>query len=505
MKMNRLWNSAALAFCLALTWTLTEPVTAEASAPEPPDFQIAERIFLPLLDFPVPQLLAVSKPVITASGFIGGKTVKITAASGDIYYTLDGAAPTEDSFRYEEPFPLTDSHTVRAIAVADGEKSAVARSQVSVTQVAPVIARPTPEEFLSRLGAEGVVTLETETKNAVIRYTTDGSEPTLNSAKYDGAITLYQDTTIKAIAALSGYRTSEIMEAAYTVNVREENKAQVTLGYAEEGMSGEPLTDGDEVSIPVSIDTGERNRLNDSLSEVTEIVSAHIELTYDPATLIYKGCTPDMDGVTQSALADSESGGRIRVDLKDLEAPIEGGQVFTLQFSVSRSAEKGVSRLFLDPQTTWVNGTSQVSQNETQPLTLELYDGNTDGYGYVFLSDTTNSRVQRVTFADGAENPLSDVSRIQADTTIHGEMNVSKNVPPSQLRPEQFITASVFCVVYDADGRMVSLQQWEADVSDPRNIRTSGEAEIPPGVTVSRIKVIVLSDELTPVCMSGMF
>ena len=503
MDMKRLWKNAALAFCLTLAWTLTAPMAADAAA-ETPDFQVAERISFPLSDFPLAQLLAVSKPVITSSGFIGGKTVKITAVSGDIYYTLDGSAPTEDSFHYEEPFPLTESHTVRAIAVANGEKSAVMRSQVSVTQVAPVIARPTPEEFLSKLGAEGVVTLETETKNAAIHYTTDGSEPTLNSAKYDGAITLYRDTTIKAIAALSGYRTSEIMEAAYTVTLREENKAQVTLGYAED-LNGEPLKDGDEVSIPVSIDTGERNLIDHSLSEVTEIVGAHIELEYDPATLIYGGCTPDMDGVTQSALSESESGGRIRIDLKDLEAPIEGGQVFSLQFSVRRSAEKGVSRLFLDPQTTWVNGTSQVAQNETQPLTLELYDGHTEGYGYVFVSDTTNSRVQRVTFSDGAESALSDVSRIQPDTTIYGEMNVSKNVPPSQLRSEQFLTASVFCAAYDADGRMVSFQQWEADVSDPWNILMSGETEIPPGVTVSRIKVMVLSDSLTPVCAPGMF
>lgn len=501
MDMKRLLISATLAFCLTLTCPLTVCMTAEAVVPESPDFQSVERISFPLSYFPIPQLLAVSKPVITSSGFIGGKTVKITAVSGDVYYTLDGSAPTEDSRRYTKPFPLMESCTVRAIAVTDGVASAVTRTTISVTQVAPVTARPTPEEFLNKLGAEGIVTLETDTRNAVIYYTTDGSEPTLQSEKFNSetGITLYRDTTVKAIAALSGYRTSEIMEAAYQVAIREENKAQVTLGYAEEGMNGEPLTDGDEVSIPVSIAAGERNLINDSLSEVSEIVSAHIELTYDPASLIYRGCTTDMDGVFQNNLSDTESGGRIRIDLKDLDAPIEGGQIFTLQFSVSRSAEKGVSRLILNREDTWVNGTSQISQNGTQPLTLEFQDG------YVFLSDTTNSRVQRVMFADGADNNLSDVSSVQPDTTIHGEMNVSENVPPSQLQPDQFVTASVFCVVYDADGLMVSLQQWEADVSDPWNIRMSGETEIPPGVTVSRIKVIVLSDELTPMCVPGMF
>ena len=48
--------------------------------------------------------------------------VTITAAEGaKVYYTLDGTEPTEESTLYTAPFTLTETTTVMAIAVAEGE------------------------------------------------------------------------------------------------------------------------------------------------------------------------------------------------------------------------------------------------------------------------------------------------------------------------------------------------------------------------------------------------
>ena len=44
----------------------------------------------------------------------------------EIRYTLNGNAPTAESTLYSEPFTLTDSATVKAIAILNGESSAVA-------------------------------------------------------------------------------------------------------------------------------------------------------------------------------------------------------------------------------------------------------------------------------------------------------------------------------------------------------------------------------------------
>ena len=60
------------------------------------------------------------------------------------------------------------------------------------------------------------VKLSTSTSNATIRYTTDGSTPDEKSAKYIGALTITQTTTIKAKAFKSG-NSSSTASAKYKI------------------------------------------------------------------------------------------------------------------------------------------------------------------------------------------------------------------------------------------------------------------------------------------------
>ncbi|MEH7235556.1 5'-nucleotidase C-terminal domain-containing protein [Bacillus sp. JJ1562] len=61
------------------------------------------------------------------------------------------------------------------------------------------------------------VTLSTTTEGADIYYTTDGTEPTVESQKYSEPITVDQDITIKALAVKEGLTASEIKEFTYKV------------------------------------------------------------------------------------------------------------------------------------------------------------------------------------------------------------------------------------------------------------------------------------------------
>ncbi|MCL6457688.1 MAG: chitobiase/beta-hexosaminidase C-terminal domain-containing protein [Gorillibacterium sp.] len=61
------------------------------------------------------------------------------------------------------------------------------------------------------------VTLACATAGATIRYTTDGSTPTMASATYTQAINVTRTTTIKAFAALAGMTDSAIATATYTI------------------------------------------------------------------------------------------------------------------------------------------------------------------------------------------------------------------------------------------------------------------------------------------------
>jgi len=61
------------------------------------------------------------------------------------------------------------------------------------------------------------VYLSSDTEDATIYYTTNGTVPTTRSAKYTGAITITKDTTIRAIAVKRYMTTSEIVSFKYTV------------------------------------------------------------------------------------------------------------------------------------------------------------------------------------------------------------------------------------------------------------------------------------------------
>ena len=67
-------------------------------------------------------------PQITGTTpFATTTSVSIQAEQGvEIRYTTDGSTPTAESTLYSEAFTLSDTTTVKAIAIKDGESSEVA-------------------------------------------------------------------------------------------------------------------------------------------------------------------------------------------------------------------------------------------------------------------------------------------------------------------------------------------------------------------------------------------
>lgn len=70
--------------------------------------------------------VVIAKPSISGEEyFLETTEVTLEAAEGDIYYTIDGTEPTSASTKYEAPFTLDASATVKAVAFKDGKESAV--------------------------------------------------------------------------------------------------------------------------------------------------------------------------------------------------------------------------------------------------------------------------------------------------------------------------------------------------------------------------------------------
>ena len=78
---------------------------------------------------------SVATPVISLESgtYIGAKSVTITAEDGaSIYYTLDGSTPTSESTAYSSDISITESCTLKAIAVKDGVSSNVADATYTI-------------------------------------------------------------------------------------------------------------------------------------------------------------------------------------------------------------------------------------------------------------------------------------------------------------------------------------------------------------------------------------
>jgi hypothetical protein len=159
-----------------------------------------------------------SRPSISpgSSSFGGSLTVTITdtAPNATIYYTTDGTPATTSSTPYRAPIMVTANKTINAIAVAPGMSPSY---QTSATYTRQVVAVPTFFPAALAYSVAQSVTISDATNGAVIHYTTDGTKPTTASTVYSGPISVTASETISAIASASGYTTSGVASASYTI------------------------------------------------------------------------------------------------------------------------------------------------------------------------------------------------------------------------------------------------------------------------------------------------
>jgi hypothetical protein len=178
-------------------------------------------------------------PVITPNGGTFSETQSVTlsttTAPAEIFYTLDGTAPTPSSMLYAGPITISTNKTIKAIATAPGYiQSGVSSATFTFTGPPPVTFTPAGGTY----PAPQTVTLADADTSAKIYYTTDGSTPTAASTKYSSPIAVATSETISAIAVSTTTGTSNVGTASYSIQIPSFALSSTAVSIAPPGATG---------------------------------------------------------------------------------------------------------------------------------------------------------------------------------------------------------------------------------------------------------------------------
>jgi Chitobiase/beta-hexosaminidase C-terminal domain/FG-GAP-like repeat len=189
-------------------------VEAMATLPGYPNSSIASKAYV------FSALPAAAAPYFNLAGGTYHSAQMLTLSDSTpgaaIHYTTNGTTPTMSSTLYTSPLTIASSETVQAIAIASG----FSLSNVSTKAYTYVPYPPAASPSFSLAGGiyntPQSLTLTDTTNGATIYYTTNGTAPTTNSAKYTGPITIESTELVQAVAIATAYNLSPVSAKAYT-------------------------------------------------------------------------------------------------------------------------------------------------------------------------------------------------------------------------------------------------------------------------------------------------
>ena len=163
--------------------------------------------------------LPAAAPTFSTRGGRYEKTLTLTISDktpgAAIYFSTNGKTPTNASTRYDGPFEVNRSMTIRAVAYAERH---VASTEASASFA--IVLQAAQPAFSVRSGTYGNtqrVALDDATPGATIYFTVNGKTPTTSSTRYAGSFEVTKSMTVRAIAVAEGHVFSNVAKASYTI------------------------------------------------------------------------------------------------------------------------------------------------------------------------------------------------------------------------------------------------------------------------------------------------
>jgi hypothetical protein len=176
-----------------------------------------------------------------------------------IHYTINGAAPQVSAPVYNNALTVGATTTIRAIATVAGSSGVLSSAETvaryTCSPPKPLAAPLAPEvrPDSGRLDCPVDISMADGTPGAEIRYTTDGTEPSLLTSRYTGPFSINDEGRVRAKAYLPGTSApaSAVTERSYSCRAYDRMKMAIHTG-------SDGARDNSEVYAQIDMLSGEK-------------------------------------------------------------------------------------------------------------------------------------------------------------------------------------------------------------------------------------------------------